>query len=141
MWVVIALLVLIVILFGVSSTAQSYATAQQAKAQIETAQVAQINAWGNLITILTLALVIVVVLLILFAALYWFFVRPRIRSARTVPREIQPHPSSPALESSTLNTLVQLEVLRTLRAMNGGGSQPVLRDASREEDDIPLWLR
>jgi len=140
-WFVIAVLVLVVIIFGVSSTAQSYATAQQAKAQIETAQVAQINAWGNLITILTLSLVIAVVLVILLVALYWFFARPRIgKPGRGSIHEIGDRPA-PTLDAGAVNTLVQLEVLRTLRSMSGDGSPALLPPLKQEEEDLPAWLR
>src|SRR5687768_6774989 len=70
LYVVIAVLMLVVIVFGLSSTSQSYAAAQQAKAQIETAQLGQINAWGNLVTILTIAL-FVVIFVAMVAVLVW----------------------------------------------------------------------
>ena len=138
---VIAVLLLVVIIFGVSSASESYATAQQAKAQIETAQLGQISAWGNLITILTMALIILVVLALLVFALYWFFVRPRTRgNARAVtPRVTQSPSAAPALDpGSAINQLVQLEMLKALRSMNGGNA-PALLDAPKEEDEIP-WL-
>lgn len=136
---VIAILVMVVIIFGVSSTSQSYATAQQAKAQIETAQLGQISAWGNLITILVVAVIIIVVLAILAFALYWIFVRPRARvNARAVAPRVQGS-AQPALDpGAAINQLVQLEMLKALRSMNGG-SAPALLDAPQEDDEIP-WL-
>ena len=130
---VIAVLLLVVIIFGVSSTSQSYATAQQAKAQIETAQLGQINAWGNLITILTMAL------LILLFAVYWFFLRSKARGqARAVAPRVQ-GPAQPAVDTgSAINQMMQMEMLKLLRSMNST-SQPVL-DAPKEDDEIP-WLK
>jgi|GEM_PF-6022518 len=58
-----ALVMLIVILlFGLSSISQSYATAKQAQAAIEASKTAQIASIGNLIVIAVVALVIVVLL-------------------------------------------------------------------------------
>lgn len=137
-YVFIAFLLLVVILFGVSSTSQSYATAQQAKAQIETAQLGQINAWGNLITILTMALIILVVLVILVFALYWIFVRPRARAqARATMPRVQGS-AQPAIDAGpALNQLVAVEMLKLLHSMNGS-SQPVL-DKPQDDDEIS-WL-
>jgi phosphatidylglycerophosphate synthase len=136
---VIAILLLVVIVFGVSSTSQSYATAQQAKAQIETAQLGQINAWGNLITIMTMALIILVVLAILVLAVYWFFIRSkaRIHARATAPR-VQGSTQPTFDTGSAINQLAQVELLKLLRSMNGGVSQPVL-DAPKDEEEIP-WL-
>jgi phosphatidylglycerophosphate synthase len=135
---VIAILLLVVIIFGISSTSQSYATAQQAKAQIETAQLGQINAWGNLITILTMALIILVVLAILVFAVYWFFIRSKARAqARVAPSRVQ-GAAQPSFDTgSAINQLAQVELLKLLRSLNGT-SQPVL-DAPKEDDEIP-WL-
>ncbi len=65
MYVLVAILLLIVLIFGVSSGMQSYASTQQSEAAIEqakavqeVAKIGQINAQANFITILTMALVI-----------------------------------------------------------------------------------
>jgi ABC-type Fe3+ transport system permease subunit len=58
-----ALVMLIVILlFGLSSVSQSFATAKQAQAAIEASKTAQIASVGNLVVIAVVALVIVVLL-------------------------------------------------------------------------------
>jgi len=141
---VIAVLVLIVIVFGVSSTSQSYAMAQQAKAQIETAQLGQISAWGNLITMLTLALIIVVVLTVLMVALYWFFNRAKgdrkVKGKPFFPQDTENQ--SPRIDTSAaISQLLQLETLKLLSSINTKPGEPrVLIDAPKEDDEIP-WLR
>jgi ABC-type Fe3+ transport system permease subunit len=55
---VIALL-LMALLFSLSSVSQSYVTAQQAQAAIEASRAAQIASSGNLVTVVTVALVII----------------------------------------------------------------------------------
>jgi uncharacterized membrane protein YjgN (DUF898 family) len=52
--------VIVAILFSLSSVSQSYATAQQAQAAIEASRAAQIASTGNLVSLVTVALVIVV---------------------------------------------------------------------------------
>ena len=53
-------LVIVVLLFGLSSMSQSYAAAQQAQAVIETAHAAQIASAGNVVVIVTLAVLLLV---------------------------------------------------------------------------------
>lgn len=62
----IVVLVLVVV-FGAASMMQSYATAKQADAVIETAQAAQMATFGNVAVIL---LLVIVVLAVLFAVMY-----------------------------------------------------------------------
>jgi hypothetical protein len=56
--ILIAVLLIIVLLFGLSSISQSYASAKQAQAAIEASRTAQIASTGNLVMIITMALVI-----------------------------------------------------------------------------------
>ena len=102
-------------------------------------QLGQINAWGNLITILTMALLILLVLAILLFAVYWFFLRSKARGqARAVAPRVQ-GPAQPAVDTgSAINQMMQMEMLKLLRSMNST-SQPVL-DAPKEDDEIP-WLK
>jgi heme/copper-type cytochrome/quinol oxidase subunit 2 len=58
---VIALLLMVVV-FGLSSMSQSYAAAQQAQAAIEASRSAQIASTGNLVTIFTVMVVVVAVI-------------------------------------------------------------------------------
>lgn len=55
-------LVVVVLVFGVSSGMQSYASAQQARAVVETAQVAQMATVANVLVIFVMALVLVLIL-------------------------------------------------------------------------------
>lgn len=55
-------LLTIVFLFALLSISQSYASARQAQAVIETARAAEIAGIGNLIAVLVLALTVIVVL-------------------------------------------------------------------------------
>ncbi len=59
MQILFILLLILALLFGLSSISQSYAAAQQAQAVIETARAAQIASAGNLVIIVTLALLLV----------------------------------------------------------------------------------
>jgi hypothetical protein len=61
-FLLVTALVIMVILFGLSSISQSYATAQQAQAAIEASKTAQIASAGNLVVIVAASLVIVVIL-------------------------------------------------------------------------------
>ncbi len=58
----ILVLLIVALLFGLSSISQSYATAQQAQAAIEASRATQIASAGNLATILVTAVIVVVVL-------------------------------------------------------------------------------
>jgi len=55
----VVILFLVVFLFSLSSVSQSYATAQQAQAAIEASRAAQIASTGNLVSLVTVALVTV----------------------------------------------------------------------------------
>ncbi len=55
----VLLLFVIVFLFGLSSVSQSFATAKQAQAAIEASRTAQIAGTGNLVSLVTMALVII----------------------------------------------------------------------------------
>lgn len=74
---VFALVMLIVVLlFGLSSISQSYASAKQAQATIEASRAAQIASAGNLVTLVTVALVIVAVLVAV-VVIVWLLLRAR----------------------------------------------------------------
>jgi heme/copper-type cytochrome/quinol oxidase subunit 2 len=72
-------LLIILIVFGCSSMMDSYADARQAQATIEVAQVAQTQAWTNLISVLVLS---VLILLIVFGLVALLFLAIRFRQAR-----------------------------------------------------------
>ena len=54
----IIIVLIVILLFGLSSMSQSYAAAKQAQAVIETARAAQIASAGNLVIIVTLAVLL-----------------------------------------------------------------------------------
>ena len=142
----IAVFLLIVIIFGVSSGMDSYATAQQARATIEVAQVAQVSAWGNLVTILTIALALVI-FVALAAVVLWilYYRRSTLNAAVRNPRprnamQVVPPSDLPPMAPPSLETLIQLETLRMLRDLHAPASLP----APREEEpvDEPFhWLK
>jgi hypothetical protein len=76
-------LVLIVVVFGVSSALQSYASAQQAQATIETAKAAQMATFGNVFVIVVSALLLLAVL-----GLIVYLVLQRQTSLRKIERPV-----------------------------------------------------
>lgn len=141
----VVVLLVIVIIFGISSGMQSYATAQQARAQIEVAQVAQVNAWGNLITILTLVLVIVAVLALAAALLWVLYKRAVNKGERHGNRPAQLTADGPRASVLSLDMLIWLEVLRTLKAMQPPSNSTATTLAAPRDEEVvedPLsWLR
>ena len=140
MQIFIILAIIGLIVFGVTGSMDSYATAQQAQATIEVAQVAQVNAWGNLVVILLLALVIVCVL----ALVVWMVVRRSVLShqpsAGSRPRSaISPREDTAMLPTASVEMLMQLKVLEMLERMSPPAQRPQI-----EEQNEPItmeWLR
>jgi flagellar biosynthesis/type III secretory pathway M-ring protein FliF/YscJ len=138
-WVFVGILLLVLIVFGVSSSAQSYATVQQAEAMKKVAEVAQINAWGNLILIVA----ILVILLVILAAIAAFvYLRIRVDAAKKQPvRE----PSEPSMlpSKSQMDMILYAMMFRML-----GQAQPpqqsnlieMPKEDVEAEDPFP-WLR
>lgn len=134
MYLVIALLLIIILVMGISSGMNSYATARQAQATIEVAQVAQLNAWGNLVTIGILALVIFVAFGLIIAVL---IVMNRRKNGRGHSRPMIT-PSGSQQPQLTVNDLIQLEMLRTLKSMN---TSTLTLPEEQSEDQLLDWLR
>ena len=135
-WIIVGILLLVLIVFGVSSSAQSYATVQQAQAVSRVAEVAQINAYSNLILIVA----ILVILLVVLAAIVGFvYLRIRIESAKKQPvRE----PSEPSMlpSKSQMDMMLYAMMFRML-----GSAQPPqqnnLIEMPKEEAEDPFpWL-
>ena len=80
-YVFVFILLIIVLLFGLSSASQSYASAKQAEATIETARAAQIASAGNLVTLVTVALVVIAILASI-VLITWLFLRAKTQPAR-----------------------------------------------------------
>lgn len=148
MYILIAVLLLVIAIFGVASITDSYATAKQAQATIEVAQVAQVNAWGNLIVIMLVALVILCVA----GVIVWIVVsrgqrenndqRTAATRQQMIQRALQSPP--PPAPPPTLETLVQLKTLELLDRMSRPASSQnergQLLDAQDGVDDLS-WLR
>ena len=75
------LLLIIVLIFGLSSMSQSYATAQQAQAAIEASRAAQIASTGNLVTLVMVSLVVVAILVAV-VVIAWLVLRAKAQSKR-----------------------------------------------------------
>lgn len=76
------LLIIVIVVWGLASISQSYATAKQAQATIETARAAQVASTGNLVMILVTALVILVSLALICFGL-WLFFQVRVKPTLT----------------------------------------------------------
>lgn len=136
------LLVIVLIVFlamSISSGMQSYATAKQAEAQIATAHVAQINAWGNLIVILVLALAIVVGI----AVIVWMLKRNQ-RPARSgqvlLNRPRGQETNQPQISISDLTQLATLKILMSLTKQDEQPNTAITKH-SEEVSDPFHWLR
>lgn len=132
-YVLVIALFLIVLVFGATSVMSSYASAKQAEAVTEVARVAQINATGNLVVIVLVALVIVAALL-----LVAWMVKRSFTSQVVKPALRGPVTQQPAVD---MNMLVQLETLRALRAMQ---QLPAPRSDALDEPEsaeMLYWLR
>jgi hypothetical protein len=107
----IVILMLVVLLFGVSSISQSYASAKQAQVAIEVSRTAQITSAGNLVTLVTVSLVIVAILtaVILIA---WLLLRTKSQPQRqrvfgpNADWEEIPSPQAAALLPALLSMMV-----------------------------------
>ena len=146
MSVLVTILLVIIIIFGVSSAMNSYATAQQAQAVIEVAQVAQVNAWGNLIAVLLLAFVIVALFGLIVLAMWWM--RNPQQRAGNGQRERTIRPASEqGLSALPLDDLIRLETLKALRALNAPAVvTPLLDVLANPSEEEPVetelyWLR
>ncbi len=135
------LLVIVLIVFAamaVQSSMQSYATAEQAEAQIATAHVAQINAWGNLIIILVLLLLIVALL----AFIIWMLQRGR-RATRGGQTPIQrPRVTEDGQPQVSISELTQLATLKILMSLMPKDEQSTATTKQSEDaPDFLHWLR
>lgn len=68
-WILLAVLVVLMLIWGLASISQSYAAAQQAQAAIEASRATQIASVGNLLVIVVLVLLVIVLLVCLYYVL------------------------------------------------------------------------
>jgi ABC-type Fe3+ transport system permease subunit len=73
----VLILLVLALLFGLSSISQSYATAQQAQAAIVASKTAQIASVGNLVIVVAAALVIVVLLAAVIITAWLLYAKPQ----------------------------------------------------------------
>lgn len=85
----VVILLLVVVIFGAASIMQSHAAAKQAEAVIETAKVAQMATFAN---VMVIVLVVVVVLALLAAAVFVFTKRQAPRPTPAPRRHYPEHP-------------------------------------------------
>jgi uncharacterized protein HemX len=135
-FLIISLLILALV-FGLASISQSYATARQAQATIETARAAEIAGTGNLIVILLLALVVIAIL----GVGILFFLRTQVASQQSSRKTIKPQVAT--ADPASLDHLLTLLVVQMLQnQMEQNASQlyipPVQVDDTTEDHDI--WL-
>ena len=146
---IVVVLLFVIVIFGIVAGMQSYATAQQAQAQIETAKVAQINATGNLITILTLALMIVVAVAIAAAIVFWILRRAAQRSTATGTGNVDRAMTAPRAQPQiSIDDLLKLKMIQMLSQMDQRQdprpttlSLPAPGQEQQADDDLFQWLR
>lgn len=130
---IVALLVVVLILWGTTSISQSYAAAQQAKATIAAAHAAEVASLGNVIVIATLA---ILVLALVAAIGYLMYLRSQ-ASRQRIPRgQGQGRQSLPtsAPAPDALTQLTQLMIIQTLRDMQRQEALPPHRALPLRDD-------
>jgi heme/copper-type cytochrome/quinol oxidase subunit 2 len=130
---VFALLLFIAVLFfGLSSMSQSYASAQQAQAAIEASRTAQIASAGNLVVIVTLA----IVLLVAIAVIAYLLLHARRQPGQH--RNSQPNTGQmPQTDmNSLLPAMLTMLLLQAMQKQNHPEADTLFR--SRYEDDVAL---
>jgi len=135
-FLVIAVLILALV-FGFSSISQSYATAKQAQATIETARAAGIASTGNLIAIVLFALLVIVII----GVSLHFFLPFKNTSQQQSQKSTQSHIGEAG--QASLDSILTLLVIQMLQnQMEQNASQlhipPAQVDTSAEDND--LWL-
>ncbi len=144
---------LVAIVWGAASTSQAWASAQTAKAAIEAGRAARAASVGNTVAIIGILVLVVLLLGVTAYALYlrlrlahvagaansgggrWIS-GPNARWGKAGPGD------HGAQNLPSLDALVQLQMLQTLRAMQGLPLEtPALPPADEEEDNLPEgWL-
>ncbi len=148
MMILVAILVLGLVAYGGVEMAHSYVSAQQAQAQIEQAKAieevarqGQINATGNLFTIMTFMLFLILVMAVALYILYKRSIASNQRSAVSRPRQMSTG-ADPALmdPNQALGMLVQLMVIEKLQSNNSTKQLTAPKEEQSIEDPLH-WLR
>jgi uncharacterized protein HemY len=143
----IVALIIIVLIFGIVSGMQSYASAKQAEAAIEMAKANQVSSAGNFTAILTSLFVVLFVMAILIGLIYLYLkFRKTMTAVQRGQRGRLPHQSSgmevldagdrsAQIDSATINQLMQLEMLKYLRSLNPASNQKQLAEPEENQND------
>lgn len=133
-FLVISLLILALI-FGFSSISQSYATAKQAQATIETARAAEIANISNLVVVLLLVLLVIAII----GAVLYFALHSRANSPHRSSQSTQVSHSGNA-NWNYLLTLLLVQILQNQMEQNASqlNIPPTYVEAPTEDND--LWL-
>ncbi len=132
-------LVIIVLVFGLSSISQSYATARQAQAAIEASQAAKIAGTGNLILIVTLVILLAVAL----AVIAYLLLRDRQANATRSSMRFGQVPQTD-MDSllSAMATLLMVQAMRNPQAETDMLFRPRYEEdlSLRDENEIPWTI-
>ncbi len=112
MWILVAILLIVLIIWGIDAGLQNIATATQAQATVETARAAQIASIGNMIIILLVTLIILALLVL---AGYMAFLR-----TKKTPQKSQPvcgEITTPEPRMLDMNQVMQVIVFKILNDM------------------------
>ena len=134
-YILVFAMMLILAIMGISSAVGAYAQAEQARATIAVAQVAQINAWGNLLVIIVVFVVCLLVLALIAGGLWlvWKREMAKVQSAAKVQQ------TQGRGGGMSLSDLVALEMLRQMRSQ--GQNQPQLMAPPQDETvDVTDWM-
>ncbi|MCG2786456.1 MAG: hypothetical protein L6461_15295 [Anaerolineae bacterium] len=125
------LLFIVVLLFGLSSVSHSYSTAKQAQAAIEASRTAQIASTGNLIVIVTLAIVLLVAIVVIAYLLHARQPAGQRRNSR---------PNTGQVPQADMNSLfpamLTMLLLQAMQKQNHPDADMLFR--SRYEDEVAL---
>lgn len=135
-FLVISLLILALV-FGVSSISQSHATAKQAQATIEIARAAEIASISNLVVILLLVLLVIAIV----GVVLYFFTHIKSKSQQRSHQATQAQVShSGNANWEHLLTLLLVQILQNQMEQNASqlNIPPTYVEAPTEDND--LWL-
>lgn len=125
------MMLIVVLLFGLSSVSHSYSTAQQAQAAIEASRTAQIASAGNLIVIVTLAVFLLVAICVIAYLLLY---------ARQPGQRKNSRPNTGQVPQADLNSLLPamltMLLVQAMQKQNHLEADTLFR--SRYEDDATL---
>jgi hypothetical protein len=143
------LLIIVIVVWGLSSISQSLASAKQAQAAIESARASQVASTGNLVTILIMALVILVVIALIGFSL-WLFYQIRVKPilsrtgllSRSSGRKMFGQSNQPELSNpDPLGMLTQMMTFQMYRQLQMDmRQQRYEQPAQLDDDEDNQWL-